>query len=678
MDPDVPPPPPLRFKIVHVVLVLFALTLIGRAGYVQLWQHEHWSARAMRQQLAESSIPAARGDIEDANGLPIAYSRELVSLSVAPSEVKDFGTLTRAMTEAGIPRAEVRRATNRKRRWIEVRGRYLPSRVAPVTRLNGVHVTNVGDRVYVQSTGARQLLGAVGNGGRGVSGLELFLDSLLLGTEGRSRAVKGMRGQRFESPDMLTEPPGRGHTVRLTINQTLQNICDKALADAVARLRADGGDVVVMDPGTGEIRCLAGRRPGGQVAGVSALIEPYEPGSTLKPFFAARLLERGMAVPDEIIETYHGTYAVNGRVITDVHKADRMSLRDVIRFSSNVGIARFAERLSNGDVYELLRDLGFGSATGVPYPSEASGMLREPRHWSLQSHASLAIGYELSVTPLQLATAYAALGNGGLLPAPALIREIRDADGTVIYAHRPRILRRVFSAKAVNTVIPMLESVVDSGTATDAGLASFPLAGKSGTARRTVGGVYGRSTYTSTFVGLFPAKDAQYVVLAKIDNPREESIYGGKVAAPLSKVVIEGALAARDASLDWNQLIAQKREVDMMPAPDAPNVPAVSLPADSAGSAPPGAPRVPLIDSTPEPDPLPAVSIDLSRPLKENAGPPRAVIVPDVRGLPLRVAVRQLHRTGLLVSLVPGSGGSTSPAAGATVTAGTVVRLTRP
>jgi cell division protein FtsI (penicillin-binding protein 3) len=671
----VAPRPHLRSQVVHVALVAFALALIGRAGFVQLWQHEKWSAAAVRQQFAVASIPAPRGDIEDANGVPIAYSRELVRLSIAINEVKDVGALRKAMLAAGISPAEVRRSTDKTRKWVDLHDRYLPSRVANLVRLNGVHVTSVGDRVYVRSAGTRQLLGVVGGDGHGASGLEMHLDSLLLGTEGRTRAVKGLRGVRFESPDMLDEPPARGHTVRLTINQTLQNICDKALSDAVARLRADGGDVVVLDPRSGEIRCLAGQRPGARTGGVPAFIEAYEPGSTLKPFYAARLLEFGKATPDEMIATYNGKYEVNGRVITDVHKAKAMSLSDVIRFSSNVGIARFAERLSDAEMYEMLRDLGFGTATGVPYPSESGGRLREPRSWSLQSHASHAIGYELSVTPLQLAAAYSALANGGMLVEPALVKEIRDAEGRVVYAHQPRTLRRVFTEAAARAVIPMLESVVDSGTAIDAGVTTFSLAGKSGTARRTLNGRYGAAMYTSTFVGIFPARDPQYVVLAKIDNPREESIYGGKVAAPLTRAVIEGALAAQDASLDWTQLASQRKEVEM-PTPGA-VVATGTLDADSSTARDTTTPRVPLVDSTPDPDPVPSVSFDLSQPLRPKEPAARTVQVPDVRGLPTRVAVRQLHRAGLAVLLVPGNGSVTQPSAGSAVRSGTIVRLTR-
>ncbi len=674
------PVAPLRVQVVHGILVIFALAIIGRSAWVQLVQHDQWKARAARQQVAVSDLPAPRGDIEDAAGNDMAYSRNLVRIEIARNEVRDHGVLTKAMRASGFPATEVRRVTGPKRDYVVIRGSYLPDRIAAVTRLRGVKTFAVGDREYVQSAGARQLLGTVGAKGRGSSGLELFFDTLLSGTEGSVRAVRAPGNRVFESPDALQEPPQRGHDVQLTINSTLQNICDQALGAAVTRLRADGGDVVVLNPRTGEVLCLAGRRGGNKFGGATALIEPYEPGSTLKPFFAARLIERGLAQPDDVVETFNGRYEVAGRVINDTHKADRMSLTDVIRFSSNVGIVRFSDKLSNGDVYELLRDLGFGTPTGIPYPSEAAGLLREPRKWSGQSRASLAIGYEISVTPLQLAAAYAPLANGGLLVAPALVKRIRNREGEVVFTHTPQVVRRVFSPEAVRAVMPMLESVVDSGTAVDASLASFALAGKSGTAKRTVGKAYGNATYTSTFVGLFPAGKPQYVVLAKVDNPRSESIYGGKVAAPIVKAVIEGAVSAPDASLDWSALVGEQRPVQLATAPaDSPVVSAGAVAADTTSE--PGRdamPGVALVDSAPEQALQAPRVFDLSKPVKEPKRTVRVVSVPDVRGLPLRVAVRELHGAGLVVRLVSGAAGVTTPPAGTAVRTGTVVQLARP
>jgi cell division protein FtsI (penicillin-binding protein 3) len=221
-----------------------------------------------------------------------------------------------------------------------------------------------------------------------------------------------------------------------------------------------------------------------------ALIEPFEPGSTLKPFIAGRMVETERARMDEVIETYNGIYKTPCRTLTDVHKAERLSLADVIKFSSNIGIARFSERLSRRELYETLRDFGFGAPTGVSYPSEASGVLREPKLWSCSSQASMAIGYEVSVTAVQLAAAYGAIANDGLLLVPTLVKSIRDADGEVVYEHQPQVVRRVLKPKTARMLRDVLASVVDSGTATDASLATFDLGGKSGTARRVSGGGY--------------------------------------------------------------------------------------------------------------------------------------------------------------------------------------------
>ncbi|MEO6444708.1 MAG: penicillin-binding transpeptidase domain-containing protein [Gemmatimonadaceae bacterium] len=693
---------PSRPAIISGVLILFAAALVARAGYVQIVEHELWSNRATGQQVAEASLPAPRGDIEDATGAVLAHSRELVTLSFSLDLMPDRRGLYRMLLKARVPATRARPVLDAERKWYDLRQNFEPSQVVALRKLTGVRSSPAGDRVSVESMGAREILGRINPEGKGVDGLELLLDSLLQGEPGRARTLRGRDGRRFETPDMLSEPPRIGHTVRLTINQVLQDICDQALLDATRSLDADGGDIVILDPYSGELRCLTSHRRNVRGLSASTIVEPFEPGSTLKPFLVGRLLEMGRARPGEIIETFDGAYAVFGRRITDVHKAARMSVADVIRYSSNVGIARLSERVSDGELYSLYRDLGFGTPTGIPYPVEASGVLYHPSKWSKQSHHSLAIGYELSMTPLQLALAYGSLANGGRLMSPGLIKEIRDGDGNVIFRHQPREVRRVFDTNTTRTVMAMLASVVDSGTATDAELATFDLAGKSGTARRTVAGRYGKQgsqRYTSSFVGLFPAKDPQYVVLVKLDNPRG-TYYGGKTAAPVAKSVITAALAARDASLDWGNLPAQRASylppaLGVGPATAAaasPNGPviAVSNPLapvtaaeatgnDSTETAAVPSATVPLVDSTPEPPARAPMRFDLTKPLKEPPVEIRVVAVPDVRGLPLRVAVRELHRAGFQVRLVRGGGdGSTHPAAGERVRTGSLVRLERP
>lgn len=682
---------PTRLRIVHGVLAAFAVALVARAAQVQLLEHDKWAQRAENQHTAEASLPAPRGEIEDATGTTLARSRELVSLSFSLDVIKDRKGLYRSLVKLGVSPAKARPVLDARRKWYDLRERFLPSTVSALVKMPGVRSAAAGERVYVQSDGSRQLLGRFDAATDKAEGLELLLDSLLRGEPGTARTLRAANGRRFNTPDLLSEPPRAGHTVRLTINQVLQDICDQAIADAARRLNADGGDIVILDPHTGELRCLTSFRRGQRVFSPLTIVEPFEPGSTLKPFLVGRLVQSGRATPGEMVNTHNGVWEVDGRKITDVHKAKAMTVADVIRHSSNVGIATLSERLSDGELYSLYRDLGFGTPTGISFPREAGGTLSEPRRWTNPTHHSLAIGYEVSVTALQLALAYGAIANGGELMAPALVQEIRDADGKVVYTHQPRHLRRVFSEKTTRTVMAMLESVVDSGTAQDASLATFDLAGKSGTARRTIGGRYGRGgvqTYTSSFVGLFPARNPQYVVLVKLDNPRG-TYYGGKTAAPVTKAVITAALAARNASLDWGNFtqrrpsyVAPQQVVESPPADSASTaarqVAAGTVVGDSATTVAEPLPVVPLVDTTPEPELRPPTRFDISQPLKEKVPPTRVVSVPDVRGLPLRVAVRELHRAGFRVQLAGGSGSVTTPPPGAPARTGSLVRLARP
>jgi cell division protein FtsI (penicillin-binding protein 3) len=411
-----------------------------------------------------------------------------------------------------------------------------------------------------------------------------------------------------------------------------------------------------------------------------ALTEPFEPGSTLKPFIAGWMVEAERARLDEVIETFNGKYPSCKRVITDVHKADRLSLADVIRYSSNIGIARFTERLSKRDLFEVLRDFGFGAPTGIGYPSEASGVLKEPRSWSCPSQSSMAMGYEISVTAVQLAAAYGAIANDGLLLVPSLVKSIRDADGELVYEHRPQVVRRVLKPKTARALREVLASVVDSGTATDASLATFDLGGKSGTARRVSGGRYVANSYTSTFVGLFPARNPQYVVLVKLDNPRGE-YYGGKTAAPVAKAVLQAAISARDASLDRGDLAMQRARyvppdegAEPRLTPAARRMVATGRVGSDASEPPP---RYVLVDTVPVAPPA-RVSFDLRA---DTARPRPAareqVIIPDVRGMPERVAARELHRAGLRVAFVSGVPYEISPPPGSQVAGGTIVRVAR-
>jgi len=647
-----------RLGLVHGALLLVALSLVGRAAQVQLWQGSAWRARADRQQQSSADVPAPRGRILDATGATLAESRELVQLSVAPGEVRKRDALTRALVAAKVSKEWVARARDRKRAWVTIPGRFLPTDVAPAVALRGVYVQPVVERVYTPSEATRRLVGRVDFDGSPLDGLELSLDTVLRGTAGRATMLRDARGRRFESPTAPGVPSRPGHTVVLTINHELQGIAERALEDAVSKMGADGGDILMMNPHTGELLAMASRRikgdsAGGSATAATALTEPFEPGSTLKPFIAAAVLGRGLTHPDEVINTHNGKLELFGRLIEDVHKEPSMTVRDVIAHSSNIGIATLAARLTPREEYETLRDLGFGAPTGLPVASEASGTLREPGAWSSQSAASLAMGYEIAITPVQLAAAYATLANGGELIEPALIREIRSETGKVLFRHERRVVRRVMTEEVSRSVRRMLaEAVEEGGTAVKAGLASFAVAGKTGTARRFLVGRkgYAEGQYVASFVGLFPSDKPQYVILVKIDNP-DGNYYGGATAAPVSRSVLQAALAARNAALDRGALTAEGSR------PTRVANEAAMVEETAAGS-------VPMV-----------VSLASTRSIVSPRTRTRQV--PDVRNMPLRSAVRSLHRAGFRVQLAAGPRGATAPVAGTMLNAGATVRVMR-
>jgi cell division protein FtsI (penicillin-binding protein 3) len=645
---------PSRLGVVHLALVAFAAALVVRAAFVQLWQGRMWADKASHEHAVPVPTGAPRGAILDAGGSPLAITRDVVEVGVAPREVRDRTALARALSRAGVSLPWIRRAVDVRSSWVVIPVRFLPGAVANAAAMRGVYATPVAERVSLSPPGLAAIVGHVAATGVGSDGLEAAMDSVLRGDAGQAVVMRDALGHTLETPETERIVPRAGDTIELTLNRSLQDICERALDEAVARMGATGGDIIVVDPQDGSILALASRRPDVGQAAATTLTEPFEPGSTLKPFIAAALLGKGRVAPTDVVDTHSGSITLNGRTINDTHHAPSMTLREVIRWSSNVGIVQFAERLSSREEYEALRDVGFGSPTGVPFPGESPGTLRTPLHWSKQSPASLAIGYEIAVTPLQLVLAYASIANGGELLEPELVREIRSPDGHIIYKRERRVVRRVMSPEIATQLRDILVETVAHGTAAGAELPSFVVAGKTGTARRTeYGAGYGRNEYTASFVGLFPGRDPQYVILVKLDNPKG-SYFGGATAAPVSKAVLQAAIAAHDAALDLDALANSRRALTADTATPAP-VDSAAIDSAVAGASTTvalGAPAIALA-------PLQAAT----------------AVIPDLKGASLRAAVRALHRAGLRVEIVSAPLGVTVPVAGTVVRAKSLVRL---
>jgi cell division protein FtsI (penicillin-binding protein 3) len=662
-----------RFTFMEWGVAAFAVAILVKAATVQLYDGDKWAARAARQQTRLERLPAPRGRMVDAMGTPLVESREMVSFSIAPREVRtaDRVALARTMKRIGVPTMFARRALDTTRKWVNLPGQYLASNAGPIIGMRGI-TTNyrMARLMAIQSRGVRAVVGGL-DGDRAISGLELALDTLLQGVTGSRQLIKTGRGDRLESPDAPIIAPVPGSELTLSINYGVQDITEQALEKAVAANEADGGDVVVLDPRTGEIVALASRTRTGVATKLTAVTDPYEPGSTLKPFIVAQLLADGKTWPDEMINTFNGTLNYRGiRRITDTHAASRMSVTEVLAQSSNIGIVTLRDRLRNREHYELLRNLGFGAYTGLSYPGESSGRLRALGRWDQFTPSSLAMGYELTVTPLQLALAYGAIANDGLLMEPTLVREIRNPDGTVRWRHRPRAVRRVFTPAVAQAMRDVLKRTITEGTGKSASLTKFEIAGKSGTTKLLRNGSYNSGDYTASFIGLFPADAPQLVILAKLDRPRGGQFYGGLVAAPILKTIIEGVFASTRTSIDRRALATQVIAAPVVPdslGADTAAAAALTVPARAARRA-----RAEVADGA---VPYLMAIAPAVRPAPAPPLTPRPI--PDVAGMPLREALFVLHETGFRVLVDSLVSGGTSPMAGVRVMPGSVVRLHR-
>lgn len=647
----------LRRRVLLVGVLAAIVVVIARTAHLTLREGEYWTERAAQQHADGLTLPAPRGTIYDRNGVPLAASRDVYRIAIAPREVRDRERIITALNEVGgMKVSDARRATDTKRRWVVLPGRFGAAAREALDGVPGVHFETVQQRFYPHGSVAIELLGRVNAEGRALGGLELELDDVLRGEPGRATVRRDSRGRAIPGAMVRTVEPRAGNDVYLTIDAELQSIADEALRTAVDSTDAESGEFVLLDPRTGEVLAAASRGAGGAASNWRAVTVPYEPGSTLKPFLVASLLASGRARMDDSVFAENGHWYYHGRTINDVHGYGWLSVHEALEKSSNVAMAKLSMRLDPPTQYQYLRDFGFGSPTAVRYPSESGGLLRPPRQWSRQSQPSLAIGYEIAVTPLQMALAYGAIANGGELLEPRLVREVRAHDGRIQQSFERRVVRRVIPERTADQLREALVAVVEGGTGKRASLGPFVVAGKTGTARIAERGRYVPGAYTASFAGFFPADDPQLVFLAKLDEPKG-AYYGGLTAAPITRNALEAALAAHHAPFDRRSVAS---EPELLPVPADPVAVRPARTDGTRNTTPPGPFILALDDRAAAPRTPEAVPVE----------------VPDVAGMAVRDAVQALHAAGLRVQ-VEGTGtvAGTWPAEDAAVARGAMVRV---
>jgi cell division protein FtsI (penicillin-binding protein 3) len=643
--------PAVRIGAVQFAFALGIVAILARSAQLQISEGERWVEEAERQRTERRVLPARRGAVYDRNGVPLAETQEFYHVGIAPNELADTAAAVRLLaTHLSVPAAAIRRDLRARKRWIYLHGPYTATQVQPLRGVKGIHPTGEYRRFNPSRELARPIVGGLlPDGTTGGSGLELSLDSLLTGRPGEAVLLKTPGRRLYGSPSRVVREPVPGHDVVLTLDVELQEIAERGLAEAMTETKAAGGDIVFLDPATGELLALASRQAGaGTAPTASTFTDPFEPGSTAKLFTAAALLALGRVDSSDAVFGEGGEWLMpvtaSGRTrrITDSHEEDGdLTLAQAIQVSSNIAMAKFAQRLSPEEQFEMLRDFGFGSPTGAEFPSETRGRLARPDRWQPNyTRVSMAMGYEFGVTPVQLAAAYGAIANDGLLLTPTLVREVRDPSGKLLYRHRPEPVRQVVSPEVAARLRDFLRGAAgEGGTGGQAQLATYCLLGKTGTARRFEGGRY-VNKYTASFAALFPCDHPQLVVIVKIDDPKG-TYYGGLTAAPVTRTMLQQALASRRVAIDRRQL--------------------------AVPSTPAAAPVV-----QPKPAGLPHQVVAWPYRPADSAGAARTV--PDVAGRSVREAVLALHRRGFRVALRGlGQVARTSPAGGENAPAGTVV-----
>ncbi|WP_321395008.1 penicillin-binding protein [uncultured Desulfuromusa sp.] len=572
----------IRIRIFGVLFVLAFLTIAGRAYYLQVVQAPELQKRADQQRQQVVKLAPQRGSIYDRNGDPLAVSLAAESLFADPALIKDPKNVAQQLKKIlKVSEKELTRLLTAKKRFVWLQRKLDPEVAKQIHALNidGLQFVTERKRYYPQASTAAHVLGFTGLDPRGLEGLELEYDRQLQGESGRLVSLRDARGRGLSSADQLVQGGVAGHNLFLTLDRSLQYVAEKELARVVRETGAAGGTVVMLEPASGRVLAmasqpdynpnLAGQYPAAKRRN-RAVCDMYEPGSTFKPFLMAGVLEEGLVRPGQKIYCENGRYSVGGKTIRDHVKFKQLTLKEVLKFSSNIGSAKLGKALEREKFYSYIRDFGFGEQSGLDLPGEVSGILRSPSNWFEIDLAAISFGQGLSVTSIQMASAFAAIANGGLLMEPYLVERVTDADGRQIQKRLPQVRRRVISEKTAQQVKEMMVSVIEpGGTGTRAAVPGYQIAGKTGTAQKvdTVTGGYSPDKRVSSFVGFVPVENPALVLSVTVDEPQGKA-YGGLVAAPVFARIAAQTLSHLDILPRGEVVALTEEQLAEEPLPD--------------------------------------------------------------------------------------------------------------
>ena len=535
----------LRSRFALGLLLALGGVLVARAAWLQTFNDEFLTRQGDNRQLRVAKIPAHRGVITDRNGEPLAVSTPVDSVWVNPRRiVLEPDRIPQLAAVLGTDgEALARRLTrNINREFMYLKRHMRPSEAKAIAALNipGIGIEREYQRYYPAGEVIGHIVGFTDIDDVGQEGLELAFDQWLSGQPGKKRVLRDRLGRVVEDVERL-QSPSPGRELATSIDLRIQYLAYRELKAAIQRTGSASGSVVVLDVSTGEVLAMVNQpaynpNDRSQFSPTKyrnrAITDIFEPGSTIKTLIVAAALESGQYHSRSQINTSPGRVQVGNKLIEDKNNLGTIDLGTLLARSSNVGATKLAMSLPPETLYEVLSGFGLGRLSGSGFPGESAGLLSHYSNWRPISQATLAYGYGVSLTPLQLAQAYSIIGSGGLQRPISLLR-----------LDQPAISRRVIKADTAESVLSMLETVVGSkGTGQKAGVAGYRVAGKTGTVKKFAPGGYAENRYMALFSGIAPASQPRLAVVVMIDDPSSGEYYGGEVAAPVFSRVVEGAL----------------------------------------------------------------------------------------------------------------------------------------
>jgi cell division protein FtsI (penicillin-binding protein 3) len=551
-----------RVKKVEVIAFLIAaafLVLLGRLYRIQQVLADHYKAIADRQHRRVEVVSPVRGVIFTADGERLATSIKVNSVFADSRFVEDVDqTVSQLAPVLRLSKQETNQIRERllngsRFLWVKRKISQTEKRILLNLEIPGVYFEEEFKRYYPGRRIACHVLGFCDIDDHGLEGVELIYDSLLYGQEGKCECERDALGRRITRPGMLEIPAKDGLDIYLTLDSVIQHIVETEVDTIIREFNPVSVSAIVIDPQSGEILAIANRPSFDPNSAANyrqdlrrnrAITDMYEPGSTFKPFTFAALFENNLVSLQETIFCGNGAAAFGRRTLRDHVPHGELSVLDVIAKSSNIGTAKCAQRIQPEKLDSCLRRFGFSSPTGVDLPGEARGSLAPVGSWSKYTLTSLAIGQEINVTPLQMVCAFAAIGNGGTLYKPTILKRVVDKDGNTARTAQSVAIRKVIPDQTAATLKQALVKVVEDGTGTSAKSKFYSIAGKTGTAQKTLPGQrgYAQGKFVASFVAFAPAESPRIAVIIVVNEPRGRSYFGGTVAAPAAGRIIEKSL----------------------------------------------------------------------------------------------------------------------------------------